>query len=235
MLQNTFQVITEKPWFSVNQNAEVCNTKTGRILKPYSDRDGYLRYAMGLNGKTKHVAQHRAVAEMFVPNPNPAKFKIVNHKDGIRNNNKPENLEWANEAVNRQFSDAMGNWNVRGERHSQAKLTDKQVIEICEVLNSDRYKVVEIAEMFGASRHTITGIKHGWSWRHIIEEHLNNCPPPRKPKRMKAKFELVRDRIERGEDKETVLSYFTDDLKEQVASFYDTLITDIETEYTAKF
>lgn len=234
-MQTEFHVIPSKPYFSINMLGDLIKTETGKKVRPYTDRDGYLRYAAYFSGKTKHIARHRAIAEVFVDNPNPIKFNIVNHKNGIRNDNRPENLEWVNAAVNRQCSDACGAWNVRGERHSQAKLTDLQVIEICKLLNKGEVKVQDIAEMYNVTRYNITSIKQGWSWRHIIEEYLDNCPPPRKPKRMKAKFNLVRDRILRGEDKETIINQFTPELQEKVGEFYEMLIQDVDMEYPFKW
>lgn len=40
------------------------------------------------------VSTHRLIAYVFIPNPYPEKYNIVNHKDKIKNNFKKENLEW---------------------------------------------------------------------------------------------------------------------------------------------
>jgi hypothetical protein len=43
---------------------------------------------------------HRIVAELFVPNPRPDIFKIVDHINRVRGDNRAENLRWVNHRLN---------------------------------------------------------------------------------------------------------------------------------------
>lgn len=52
--------------------------------------------------KSKFV--HRLIAKLFVPNPDPEKFKIVNHIDGCKTNNRWDNLEWCDYRHNNQMA-----------------------------------------------------------------------------------------------------------------------------------
>lgn len=61
----------------------------GKELKPYIDKDGYLR--VGINDEPNGV--HRLVAEAFIPNPD--NLPIVHHINGNRQDNRVENLEWS--------------------------------------------------------------------------------------------------------------------------------------------
>jgi hypothetical protein len=67
------------------------------ILKEY-DRRGYKLISLGFNGIHKPFTIHRIIAKCFIPNPE--NKPIVNHKDGIKHNNIPENLEWSTSAEN---------------------------------------------------------------------------------------------------------------------------------------
>lgn len=53
--------------------------------------------------KGLQVKVHRLVASHFVDNPNPNKFKVINHKDENPKNNVCTNLEWCDTAYNNAY------------------------------------------------------------------------------------------------------------------------------------
>ena len=73
-----------------------------RMLKQFSDRDGYLRVNLSKEKKGKTVLVHRLVANAFIENKE--KLPLVNHKDFNRTNNAVENLEWCSDKYNVQYS-----------------------------------------------------------------------------------------------------------------------------------
>lgn len=72
-----------------------------RVLKPTINRKGYevvYPSSTGINGYKTSVLIHRLVAEAFIPNPN--NLPQVNHKDGKKQNNHVDNLEWCTNLEN---------------------------------------------------------------------------------------------------------------------------------------
>jgi uncharacterized protein YjcR len=60
-----------------------------------------------------------------------------------------------------------GNTVLSGERNPNAKLKDAEVIAIREKYETGNYTMVEIGEMFGVSRRTISSIINKNLWTHI--------------------------------------------------------------------
>ena len=71
-------------------------------MKLIYDKDGYFKVGLVKNKKQKSFRVHRLVAEAFIKNPN--NFAQVNHKNGIINDNKVENLEWVTNSQNQLHS-----------------------------------------------------------------------------------------------------------------------------------
>ena len=65
-----------------------------RILKQKTDKGGYKRVSLWVDGKECTWLVHRIVANSFIPKEN-GKI-IINHKDGNPSNNFVDNIEWCN-------------------------------------------------------------------------------------------------------------------------------------------
>lgn len=72
-------------------------TKKGRILKPYIQR-GYAHVVFSVSNKKKTYKVHRLVAKTFIPNPE--EKPQVDHINGIRSDNRVENLRWVTHPEN---------------------------------------------------------------------------------------------------------------------------------------
>lgn len=137
----------------------------GTLLQPSKNRSGYMMINFRLNGSKLPVVIHRVVAKAFVDKVEGKDY--VNHKDGDKENNKKENLEWCTSKENKEHSIKLGTTKIRfGEQSPNNKLTSTQVIDIKErLINKETYK--SIAEIFNVNYGTIGAIKNKLIWKHI--------------------------------------------------------------------
>ena len=155
-------------FYGVSDKGRVRSLKSGkeRILKPGSDKDGYLQVGLYKNGEKKMCKVHRLVAQTFIPNPD--NLTEVNHKDEDKINNKVSNLEWCDYSYNT-------NYGTRTKRAKEKRFSDRFV-----VINLDTGEVYKTPK--DASR--ATGIHNdsisrvckgksktagGYRWRYLNE------------------------------------------------------------------
>jgi hypothetical protein len=137
----------------------------GKLLGTHIGNTGYLRVALVVGGHLKTASVHRLVAMAFVPNP--CGRPQVNHIDGVKTNNVPENLEWCTESHNQHHAIRLGLIShPLGDKRAFAKLTDNNVREIRAQIADGRNQR-EIAKAFGVCPSKITFIKQGRAWKHV--------------------------------------------------------------------
>lgn len=87
--------------YSVTRDGRVYSNVTQRWLKPIKHPLGYvcvnLTLRDGKGGKKQHLI-HVLIAQAFVPNPE--NKPTVNHKNGVKADNRADNLEWATYSEN---------------------------------------------------------------------------------------------------------------------------------------
>ena len=85
--------------YEISDLGNVKSIYSNKILKPSADKYGYVRFSATKYKIQKTLRIHRLVAEAFIPNVE--NKPEVNHKNGIRNDNRVVNLEWSTDSDNK--------------------------------------------------------------------------------------------------------------------------------------
>ena len=173
-----WKIIEGFPDYLISNKGNLKSVKTLKDVKLFTKDDGYVSYTLRLDNKGYYKYIHRLVAEAFVPNPN--NKGQVNHKNGIKGDNRAENLEWVTPAENIRHAIDTGLLKYKkkekeiknskyslGEEVNGSKLTPEEVIEIRVLWELREFKQVELAEKFGVDNSTINDIIRRKRWKHI--------------------------------------------------------------------
>jgi hypothetical protein len=102
--------------YSVSNQGRVRNNRSGYILKPVEYHKGYVKVNLKVDGVSVNRQVHRLVAEAFIDNPE--NKPEVNHKNGIKDDNRVENLEWVTGEENRRHAYETGLVRHKDNRYS---------------------------------------------------------------------------------------------------------------------
>ena len=100
-------------------------TKPDKVLSTYVEKNGYPSVAVQIAGRRKKFAVHRLVGRAFVPGYAPE--LTINHINGVKTDNRAENLEWVTLARNTQLQWETGLVDLRGDANPNRKLSSGQV------------------------------------------------------------------------------------------------------------
>lgn len=157
--------------YKIDVLGNVYSPRTGKVMKTYTDRKGYERIDLKVNGKRyRNKSIHRLVALTFIPNPK--KLPQVNHKDENKLNNRVENLEWCDNKYNSNYGSRNEKIIIsRREKYSKPVLQLNDKLEIIK-----EYRCVEDTKYNGFQpsniRNVLAGKRkraNGYAWKYKEE------------------------------------------------------------------
>lgn len=142
--------IPQFPNHQGSSDGEIRNKHTGLILKPFSDRYGYLRVSIG---NVDNVYIHRIICELFHGQPENEKMQ-VNHIDCNRQNNRSDNLEWCTASENIKWAINHGclDPSIGLAKAREVNLKPVRIIELDKTFSS----VKECAEFLGINPNRVS-------------------------------------------------------------------------------
>lgn len=157
--------------YEILEDGQIYSPISNKFLKTHLDKDGYEKVRLVCADNNRHTfSVHRLVLENFLPIDNMEKMQ-VNHKDGNKLNNNLSNLEWV--TCKQNIHHAIKN-NLRakqnGKNNPASKLTEKQVLEIIELLKSKKYSGAEIDRMYNLSKDYANSIRRHERWTYLTRD-----------------------------------------------------------------
>lgn len=152
-------------WAKVNRTTgDLCWEWTGAICGNGGDK-GYGLFLASSNPKRMMVA-HR-FSYMLAYGEVPKEILIL-HKCDNRRCVKPKHLFKGNNAIN-SADMKRKNRSGFGERNTQHKLTEEQVIRIREIYHPKTNSTYKLAKEYGVSRNAISRVINGLTWHHLTK------------------------------------------------------------------
>lgn len=150
--------------YEVSNLARVRCIKTKHVLKHHMNKCGYSAVNMRENDTHKIIKVHRLVAFAYLGDP-PEGNNEVNHKNGIKSDNRPENLEWSNRSLNMKHAYATG---LKKQKFCESSTSSKLTWALVRQIRSDLELGASgrnLSKLYNVARSTIRKIKRNESWK----------------------------------------------------------------------
>lgn len=137
----------------------------GVILAQSITKKGYCRCDLSKGNNKQAHSVHRLVGIAFVPNPE--NLPQINHKKGIKTDNRYHQIEWNTCQQNIQAAFDTGIKTVAAEKHPRSLFTNEQVKEMRKLFDEGKVAVNKIADQFQTSYNTAWRIVKSYNYQNV--------------------------------------------------------------------
>lgn len=172
MLKQISQYLPEiKDRYYISDSGDLYTDYGQRKLNNCLQYKGYVRNCLKLkNNKEFNGFRHRLVMICFNYREDYKEMQ-VNHKNGNKQDNRLENLEWCTNQENRIHAVQTGlAEGLKGETNPSHKLTEEQVKEIISHILQKDLSYNQLAKKYHCSKSTIAAIKAKRNWTYLTKD-----------------------------------------------------------------
>ena len=157
------------PDYMVSNHGRIYSLNTCSFMEGSCSR-GYMRIKLRDKEGNPHLkSKHRIVAEAFCENKENKPY--VNHIDGNKKNNHPDNLEWVTSKENTQHAIDTGLIYTVGDKSHFASINECTAHKICQMIDEGIMSLKEIARYLNVGYDCVKKIHAGKSWKHISNQY----------------------------------------------------------------
>lgn len=146
--------------YQITTSGKVFSMTRERFISQWKNNQGYMFVSLYNGGKRKNRSVHSLLLETYEGYA-PTKHHQASHKNGIRTDNRIENLRWLTVSENHNDKKNHGTFQC-GTKHGNSKLTESQVIELRNSKESHAYW----ARKLGLSEYAIAYARR-IGWKHV--------------------------------------------------------------------
>lgn len=140
---------------------QIYSIKSGKLISMRETKRGYLEVALSVNGIANTYLAHRIICAAF-HGPQPSSVS-VNHKNYVKTDNRPENLEWMDTKENHRRAVLDGR--IRsGCNHYASKLSAEDIKTIRELVTAGKSQAY-IGRVVGVHQAVISRVVNGKTYK----------------------------------------------------------------------
>lgn len=144
---------------SCHKNFTRLHPISAKLKIPRIGKNGYMTVALIRENKTYNTYLHRIIGEAFIKKPDGS--NVINHKNGIKTDNRLDNLEWVTSSINNQHA-----IDTRLRKPAKACIDESIALKINE-MKAQKYSNEKVAKILGLSEYSVAQFANGKSYKYL--------------------------------------------------------------------